>query len=346
MKAVYITEHGGSEKLTYGDLPDPRVGPNDVLVRVRCCALNRLDVFVRLGVRGSRLALDEPHVLGSDVAGDVLETGSEVSRVRPGDRVVVNPKITCRECGYCLAAEDELCVSPDMMGRTTRGGYSELVSVPAVNVVPIPDTLSYEQAAALPTVFMPVWSMLLRRAKLRAWETALVLSASSGVGTAAIQVAKRVVGATVVATTSTDEKAQMAAALGADHVIQYTSEDVRGRLKELTGGRGVDVVVDHVGAEPWADAFPSLAPGGRYGICGVTSGYKAELHMGQLFLMNQTVFGVFMGRKDDLRQIVEMASRGTIRGVVDRTFSLEDAASAHDALEGRQVFGKVVLTVP
>ena len=346
MKAVYITEHGGADKLTYGDLPDPHVGPNDVLVRVRCSALNRLDVFVRLGVRGTRLALDEPHVLGSDVAGDVLETGSEVSRVRPGDRVVVNPKITCRECGYCLAAEDELCVSPDMMGRTTQGGYAELVSVPAANVVRIPDTLSYEQAAALPTVFMPVWSMLLRRAKLRAWETALVLSASSGVGTAAIQVAKRVVGATVIATTSTDEKAEMAAALGADHVIQYTSEDVRRRLKELTGGRGVDVVVDHVGAEPWADAFPSLAPGGRYGICGVTSGYKAELQMGQLFLMNQTVFGVFMGRKDDLRQIVEMASRGTIRSVVDRTFSLEDAASAHEALEGRQVFGKVVLTVP
>ena len=260
MKAVYIREHGGAEALTYGDLPDPRVGPNDVLVRVRSCALNRLDVFVRLGVRGTRLALDEPHVLGSDVAGDVLETGSEVSRVRPGDRVVVNPKITCRECSYCLAAEDELCVSPEMMGRTTQGGYAELVSVPAANVVQIPDTLSYEQAAALPTVFMPVWSMLLRRARLRAWETVLVLSASSGVGTAAIQVAKRVVGATVVATTSTDEKVEMASALGADHVIQYTSEDVRRRLKELTGGRGVDVVVDHVGRRAVGGRVPIAGP--------------------------------------------------------------------------------------
>ena len=317
-----------------------------MLVRVRCCALNRLDVFVRLGVRGTRLAMTEPHVLGSDAAGDVLEVGSEVSRVAPGDRVVVNPKITCGQCRHCLAAEDELCVSPDMLGRTTPGGYAEMVSVPAANVMPIPDTLSYEQAAALPTVFMPVWSMFMRRARLRAWETALVLSASSGVGTAAIQVAKRVVGATVIATTSTDEKAEMAAALGADHVIRYTSEDVRQRLRELTDGIGVDVVVDHVGADPWADAFASLAPGGRYGICGVTSGYKAELQMGQLFLKNQTVFGVFMGRKDDLRQIVEMASRGTIRSVIDRTFSLEEAASAHEALESRRVFGKLVLTVP
>lgn len=345
MKAVYLTEHGGVDVLTYGDLADPSIGPNDVIVKVRACALNRLDVFTRLGVRGTRLDFAQPHVLGADVAGDVLEIGSEVTRVKPGDRVVVNPKLTCGQCRYCLSAEDDLCSNPNMLGTTTRGGYAELVAVPAVNTVWIPDELSYEHAAALPTVFMPVWSMLMRRAKLEPWETVLVLSASSGVGTAAIQVAKRIIGATVVATTSTDEKATLARDLGADHLINYTSEDVKRRILDFTGGCGVDVVVDHVGSYHWPDAFPSMATGGRYGICGVTSGYKAELQMGSLFLKNQTVFGVFMGRKDDLRQIVGMAGRGTIEGVVHKTFRLQDVRYAHEAMESRDFFGKLVLTV-
>ena len=346
MKAVYITEHGGTEVLTYGDRPEPDPGPNEVKVSVKAAGINRLDLFTRLGVRGTRLPLQEPHVLGGDAAGEVVEVGSEVSNIRASDRVVVNPRLLCGECRYCVAGEDELCVNPGMLGSTVNGSYAEYINVPAANAHVLPDSISYVEAAALPTVFMPCWSILLRRAALKPWETVLILSASSGVGTAAIQVAKNVVGARVIATTSSDEKARKARELGADEVIDYTSEKVDERVEELTDGRGVDVVVDHVGAEFWPAASASLAPGGRYGICGVTSGYKAELQMGLMFLKNLTVMGVFMGRNSDLRQIVDLAGRGRIRGIIHETFPLEDAARAHETMEGRSFFGKLVLTVP
>ena len=346
MKAIYITQHGGVEALTYGDRPEPSIGPNDVRLRVRACSLNRLDLYTRAGVRGTRLPLNEPHILGGDVAGEVREVGSEVSRVRPGDRVVVNPRLTCGQCQYCVGGEEELCLRPGMLGSTTNGGYAEQVEAPAVNAVLLPDSVSYEQAASLPTVFMPCWSILIRRAVLKPWETVLVLSASSGVGTAAVQVAKNVIGARVIATTSTDEKASKARELGADEVVNYTREDIADRVSAMTDGRGVDVVVDHVGTDFWPAAIASLAPGGRYGVCGVSSGYRAELQLGLLFLRSQSIIGVFMGRTKDLHQIVELAGRGVIRGVIHQTFPLQEAARAHEAMEARGFFGKLVLTVP
>ena len=346
MKAVYITEHGGPEVLTYGDVPDPSVGALDVLIRVRACAINRLDIFSRQGVRGTRRKFDGPHVLGEDVAGDVVEVGADVTAVKPGDRVVVDPIVTCGQCRFCVAAETEFCPRPRVIGTATNGGYAEYVAVPAQNVIPLPESVTYEQAASLPTVFMPCWSIIIRKGQLKPWETALILSASSGVGTAAIQVAKNVVGARVITTTSTDEKAAKARDLGADEVINYSEEDIAQRVKELTGGRGVDLVLDHVGADFWPAAVASLARGGRHGICGVTSGYKAELQMGLMFLKHQTVFGVFMGRTEDLRQIVQLAGRGTIRGIIHQTFPLEETARAHEAMESRNFFGKLILTVP
>ena len=346
MKAVYLTEHGGPEVLTYGDLPEPTPGPNDVKVRVRACALNRLDVFTRAGVRGTRIRFRGPHVLGGDIAGDVAEVGSEVANVSVGDPVLLNPRVTCGQCQYCLSGEDEFCPRSSMPGARSNGGYAEYVAVPAQNVIPLPESVTYEQAASLPTVFMPCWSIIIRKGQLKPWETALILSASSGVGTAAIQVAKNVVGARVITTTSTDEKAAKARDLGADEVINYSEEDIAQRVKELTGGHGVDLVLDHVGADFWPAAVASLARGGRHGICGVTSGYKAELQMGLMFLKHQTVFGVFMGRTEDLRQIVQLVGRGTIRGIIHQTFPLEETARAHEAMESRNFFGKLILTVP
>ncbi|MCI0840413.1 MAG: zinc-binding dehydrogenase [Chloroflexi bacterium] len=345
MKAVYITEHGDVDVLTYGDVPEPEVGPNDVKIRVRACALNRLDLYTRAGARGTRVRFNGPHILGGDVAGEVAETGSQVNRVAVGERVVVNPRITCNQCRFCVAGQEEFCSDAGMLGSSVSGGYAEYVSVPAVNAFHISDSLSFEQAASLPTVFLPCWTILMRKAKLKPWETVLIPSASSGVGTAAIQVAKNVIGATVITTTSTEEKANKARELGADHVINYNTEDVARRVKEITGRQGVNVVLDHVGADFWPAAMASLAVGGRYGICGVTSGYKAELQMGLMFLRYQTVFGVFMGRKEDLRQIVELAGRGTIRGIIHQTYPLEDAAKAHEAMEAVKFFGKLVLTV-
>ena len=326
--------------------PSRRSAPTTSRSGCRATSINRLDLFTRAGVRGTRIRLSGPHILGGDTAGDVVETGGEVTGVAAGDRVVVNPRLTCGVCSQCVVGADDLCASPGRIGSTANGSYAEYVSVPAVNVVPLPDAVSYEQGASMPTVFLPSWSLLVRKAELKPWETALVLSASSGVGTAAIQVAKNVVGATVIATTSSQEKARMAAALGADATIDYTAEDVTARVKEFTGGRGADVVLDHVGSDAWPAAMAALAPGGRYGICGVTSGYRAELQMGMLFLKQQTVFGVFMGRRGELRHIVRMAERGVIRGVIHKTYPLSDTAMAHEEMEARSFFGKLVLTVP
>ena len=346
MKAVYMTEHGGADVLQYGDLPEPQIGSNDVKVRVRASSLNRLDVYTRAGVRGTRRRnFDAPHVLGGDAAGEIVEVGSEVRGREIGQRVLVNPRMTCNQCRWCSAGQDEFCESSGMLGSSRSGSYAEYVGVPSTSAVPIPDSLSFEEAATLPTVYLPSWTILVRKGELKSWETALVLSASAGVGTAAIQVAKNVIGATVITTTSTDEKAAQAAELGADHVINYSSEDIAERVRDITGGRGVDVVLDHVGAEFWPAATRSLALGGRYGICGVTTGYRAELQMGAMFTRYQTVFGVFMGRKEDMRQIVEMAGRGVIRGIIHQTFPLEDAAKAHKVMESRNFFGKLVLTM-
>lgn len=343
MKAVYIEAHGGPEVLTYGDRPDPSVEPHQVKVRVKASALNRLDLYTRAGARGMKREFPPPLILGGDSAGDIVEVGSQVLGVKPGDRVVVNPKVTCVQCAPCLAGEDDLCRSYQMLGSAVDGSYAEYLVVPSDNVHLIADQVSYEDAAAVPTTFLPMWNMLVRRGQLKPWETALVLSASAGVGTAAIQVAKKVIGAKVIATTSTADKAARALAVGADEVINYTDEDVAQRVKELTGGRGVDFVVDHVGTDSFPAGYNSLRPGGRYGNCGVTSGYEAELQMGQLFTRHLTVFGVFMGTKEDMRQIVEMLNRGTITPTIHKEFPLEKAADAHAMMEGRDFFGKLVL---
>ena len=341
-----MTEHGGLEVLKYGDMPEPEIGANDVLVRVRAAALNRLDVYTRAGVRGTRRRdFSAPHILGGDAAGEIAEVGSAVRGRVVGERVVVNPRMTCSQCRACDAGRDEFCQNSGMLGSSRNGSYAEYVAVPSTSAVPLPDSLSFAEAASLPTVYLPSWTILVRRGELQPWETALILSASAGVGTAGVQVAKHVAGATVIATTSTDEKAARARELGADHVVNYATEDIAERVREITGGRGADVVLDHVGSEFWQAATRSLAVGGRYGICGVTTGYRAELQMGMMFTRYLTVFGVFMGRKEDMRQIVHAAGRGVIRGVIHQTFPLEDAAKAHEAMESRNFFGKLVLTV-
>jgi NADPH:quinone reductase-like Zn-dependent oxidoreductase len=344
MKAVYIESHGGPEVLTYGDRPEPAIRAGEVKVRVRAAALNRLDTYSRAGGRGLRRAFPPPLILGGDCAGDVVEVGDAAAGLKPGDRVVINPRITCGGCSACLSGRDDLCPHSRFMGTAMDGSYAEYVAVPAVNVHPIADHVSYEEAAAVPTTFLPMWNMLIRRARLQPWETVLVLSASAGVGTAAIQVAKNVIGARVIATTSTPEKAARALELGADAVINYTEEDITERAKALTDGLGVDVVVDHVGAEFFAKAYDALRPGGRYGICGVTTGYRAELHLGNLFTRQLEVFGVFMGSKEDMREIVAMLNRGAIHPVIDRVFPLSQAADAHRLMEERSFFGKLVLT--
>ncbi len=343
MKSVYIESHGGPEVLTHGERPDPVIGPDEVNIRIRACALNRLDTYTRAGLRGMRKEFPPPLILGGDSAGEVEEVGGQVHGLKVGDRVVINPRTTCGSCTYCTSGQDELCATSKMLGSAIDGSYAEHIKLVATNVHSLEPGVSFDEAAALPTTFLPVWSILVRRAKLQPSETVLVLSASAGVGTAAIQVAKNVIGARVIATTSTQEKANKAKELGADEVIDYTQEDIATRVKELTDGQGVDVVVDHVGSEFFQAAYSSLKPGGRYGNCGITTGYKAELQLGLMFTKHLTVFGVFMGSKQDMQDIVDMLNQRKIVPVVHQAFPLEQAQDAHHMMESRNFFGKLVL---
>ena len=345
MRAVYIESHGGPEVLQYGERPEPSPKAGEVMVRVRAAALNRLDTYVRTGRRGQRRNFPSLHILGGDCAGVVAEVGSSSLSYLVGRRVVVNPRIPCGACDFCLGGSDDLCPRFRFLGSNCEGSYAEYVCVPATNVHALADNVPFQIAAATPTVYLPTWNMLIRKAQLKPWETVLVLSASAGVGTAAIQVAKSVVGATVIATTSSAEKATMAKGIGADHVIDYTEESVSERVKELTGGRGVDVVVDHVGAQFFDDAYDSLKRGGRYGICGVTSGYVVNLQLGSLFTKQLQVFGVFMGSRADMAKVTQMLNEGRIRPVIHQVFTLEQADEAHRVMEERSFFGKLVLKV-
>ena len=274
----------------------------------------------------------------------LAECGDGVAGFKPGDRVVVNPRLSCMQCAPCLAGQDDLCRGSRFLGTAIDGSYAEFISIPATNAHLLADSLSFEQAAAAPTTYLPVWNMLVRRLQLKSWQTVLVLSASAGVGTAAIQVAKDVIGAKVIATTSSPEKAAKATELGADVVINYKEEDVRERVREITGGAGVDCVVDHVGADFFAPAFASLRTGGRYGICGATTGLRTELHLGLLFSQQKEIYGVYMGTKEDMREIVELMNRGAVKPVVDRTFPLAKAAAAHKYMDETSFFGKLILT--
>ena len=339
MKAVYIEAQGGPEVLTYGDRPEPEAKAGEVKVRVKATALNRLDLYTRAGGRGLDREFPPPLILGGDCAGEVVECGDGVAILKPGDRVVVNPRISCMQCAACLAGQDDLCRRESFLGSAVDGSYAEFVVVPAVNAHPLADSVSFEQAAAAPTTYLPVWNMLQRKLQLQPWQTVLVLSASAGVGVAAIQVAKDVIGAKVIATTSSPEKAAKATELGADVVINYNEEDIRERVREITDRAG-----DHVGADFFAPAFASLRNGGRYGICGATTGLRTELHLGLLFSQRKEIYGVFMGTKEDMREIVELMNKGVVKPVVDRTFPLAEAAEAHKYMDETSFFGKLVLT--
>lgn len=343
MKAAYIEAHGDADVLQYGERPDPSPDPGDVVVQVKASALNRLDIFTRQGQRGLEREFPPPLILGGDTAGEVVAVGSTVSTLSVGDRVVVNPRLACGVCQWCGAGRDELCRRSRFLGTARDGSYAELVAVPEVNAYRLDAGVAYTDAAAVPTTYLPVWNMAVRRAGLQPWETALVFSASAGVGAAAIQVFKNVVGATVIATTSTPEKAELARSLGADYVINYNAEDITQRVREITDGAGVDLLVDHVGADVWAHGFRALRPGGRYCICGATSGLRAELHLGLLFSRQIEIYGGYMGSREDMRQIVSGLNRGIVRPAIHQVYPLAEAAEAHRAMEAANFFGKLLL---
>lgn len=342
MKAAYFKEHGGPEKIIYDELPDPEINEGEVLIRVRACALNFLDIWGRRGLPG--IALPLPHISGSDIAGEVAEAGSLVKHLASGQRVLVSPGISCGRCGQCLNGSHCLCRSYQVIGYQVDGGYAELVKVPGANVIPIPEGKDFVEAAAVPLVFLTAWHMLVTRCQIRVGDTVLVLGAGSGVGHAAIQIAK-LHGCRVIATAGADEKLEKARALGADETINHTKQDFLDECRKLTRKRGVDVVVEHVGEATFEKALLSLAPGGKLVTCGATTGYNAKVDLRYLFARQLSLLGSYMGGMGEVMTVVKHWEEGRLTPVVDSTFPLEEAAAAQQRLEHRTHFGKVVLTV-
>ncbi len=340
MRAVVFHEHGGPEVLRYEEVADPRPRANEVLVEVRACALNHLDVWARKGLPGIEIPL--PHILGNDIAGVVREAGELVDWVHAGDGVLLQPGISCGHCIECLRGQDNLCLQYDIIGYRRAGGYAELVAAPGVNVVPKPQGLSWEEAAALPLVTVTAWHMLVTRAEVQPGEDVLIHAAGSGVGSIGIQIAK-LRGARVIATASTDEKLEKARSLGADEVVNYSREDWPREVRRLTNKRGVDVVFEHTGAATWPGSIQALAKNGRVVTCGATSGYDARTDLRQVFYRHLTLLGSFMGSKAEFLDAMKFIERGQIRAVVDRTLPLAEARSAHELIEDRAQFGKLVL---
>jgi NADPH:quinone reductase-like Zn-dependent oxidoreductase len=340
MKAVIFRQHGGPEVLEYADVPEPQIRANEVLVETRACALNHLDIWARRGLPGIDIPL--PHILGNDVAGVVKQVGELVTWVKAGDEVMVQPGVSCGHCEACLSGNDNFCREYDILGYRRDGGYAELVAVPGVNIVPKPALLSWEEAAALPLVTVTAWHMLVTRAAVKPGETVLVHAAGSGVGSIAIQVAK-LHGARVFTTASSDEKLAHARELGADETINYTNGDWPKEVRRLTDRKGVDVVVEHTGAATWPGSVASLKPNGRLVTCGATSGYDARTDLRQVFYRNLNILGSFMGSKAELLEAMKFVEQGKIHSVVDRVLPLSEARQAHELIENRAQFGKVVL---
>jgi NADPH:quinone reductase-like Zn-dependent oxidoreductase len=341
MRAIAFRRHGGPEVLESIDLPTPEPTSKEVRVKVKAVALNHLDVWVRAGWPG--LKLDLPHVLGSDVAGVVDAVGAEVKDLAVGTEVLVNPGLSCGACEKCLSGDDVLCRKYKIIGEDVRGGYAEYLCVPRHNLLPKPSKLSFEEAACLPLTFLTAWHMLMSRAQLRPGETVLVHAAGSGVGSAAVQIAK-VAGATVIATASTDAKLEQAKALGADHVINYSTSDFLEGVKQITKRRMVDVVFEHVGATTWDKSIACLPKGGRLVTCGATSGHQVSIDLRTLFYKSISLLGSTMGSKGELFRVLDLVERGQLKPVLDRVLPLAEAVKGHELLTNRASFGNVVLT--
>ena len=342
MKAVLFRQHGGPDKLSYEDLPTPAVGHEDVLIRVKACALNHLDIWIRQGNPAYPMPL--PHVSGSDVAGIVEQVGAHVDGITAGARVFVSPGISCWQCDQCLAGRDNFCRSYALVGAMTHGGYAEYLSVPFRNVLPIPENLSFEQAAAFPLVSVTASHMLFACAQLQHGETVLIMGAGSGVSSMAIQLAK-LAGARVITTVGAEDKIPKAVILGADAVINHAKETVSERVKLLTEGRGVDVVIEHIGPEVWEHCLASLAKGGRLITCGATTGAEVKLDLRYVYSRQFTIKGSYMGTRAELVKVAELMGQSRVISVIDRTYPLKEARAAQEQMLSRKFFGKILLTV-
>src|SRR5579864_4322393 len=340
MKAIRIHEYGGPEVLRLEDIEIPKPKANEVGLRVRACALNHLDLWIRQGMPKVRTL---PHILGSDISGEITEVGELCERIKPGQRVLLSPGVSCRQCEQCVSGNDNQCRQYTLFGSGVPGGNREFMTAPEYAVIPIPDSLSFETAAAAPLVFVTAWHMLLTRAGLQAGEDVLVLAASSGVGMAAVQIAK-MFQCRVIATAGGEAKLRKARELGADHVIDHYQQDISAEVKKFTGKRGVDVVVEHVGVATWQKSLESLTPGGRLVTCGATTGYDVKLDLRFLFSKQWSLLGSFMGTMGELHEVLKFVFGKELKPVIDKVYPLAEIRAAHERIENKEQFGKVVVT--
>lgn len=342
MKALAFGEFGGPDKLRLQEVPEPGCGPDEVLVRVRACALNHLDLWVRRGLPALKTPL--PFWTGSDIAGDVAEVGAAVEGVAVGDRVAVNPSLSCGRCEFCVQGEDCLCPQYGLVGEHVPGGLAEYVAVPGDKVIRLPDHVSYEDAAAFVLVNMTAWRMLVTRAGVRPGEDVLILGVGGGVSSTAVQIA-RLCGARVIVTSSSDAKLERARQLGAEVGINYAREDWAKAVREATGGRGVDVVVENVGAQTWRHSLRVLRRGGRLVTCGATTGPIGETDIRVVFWNQLSIIGSTMASRKEFQDVMRLFFQGRLRAIVDEVLPLAEGAEAQRRLEAGRQFGKIVLRV-
>ncbi|MHC4745389.1 MAG: zinc-binding dehydrogenase [Planctomycetota bacterium] len=343
MKAAVIRAHGELDCVEVEDVMRPEPKADEVIIEVRSAGLNHLDIWVRKGRKG--LELPMPHILGSDAAGVVAELGADVEDVKVGDEVIINPGLSCGDCEYCRRGEESLCTSFGIVGLSRPGTFAEYVAVPAKNVAPKPSHLSFDEAGAFALSYLTAWRMLMTRAELKSGQMVLIHGIGGGVALCALNLAKIAEAKTIV-TSSSDEKLAKAVKIGADHAINYRKvEDVAQRVKEITGGRGVDIVVDTAGAATWPIDFSAVCRGGKIVLCGITTGPEALTNLQSLYWNQLTVMGSTMGSNEDFRQMLMAVSAAGIKPLIDSVEFLQDMRNAMKTMESAQQFGKIVLHV-
>jgi len=343
MKAVRFHEFGGPEVLKYEDVPEPQLRKDQVLVRVKACALNHLDLWVRKGVGNPKL----PHINGSDVAGEVAEIGEYITDLKVGQRVLLAPMVFCGVCNFCVAGTQNMCRQFTVLGNGVDGGNCEYIAVPRINVIPIQpshdgDMFTYDEAASVPLVFLTAWHMLVTLAQIQPGQIVLVLGGGSGVGTAAIQIAK-LHGARVIATAGDEAKMDQAREIGADYTINHYKDSISEQVRKITAKAGVDIVFEHVGQATFEESVKSLRPGGKLVTCGATTGPEGKFDIRVLFAKQLQFLGSYMGTMGELHAVLKHVFSGKLKAVVDKTYPLRDARAAHERLEKHQQFGKIVL---
>ncbi len=342
MKVIEYSRHGGPEVLDLVDRPAPNPKPGEVLVRMKAVSLNHLDIHVRRGIPGLKIEL--PHVPGCDGAGVIEALGEGVTDSKTGDRVVIDPSLSCESCDRCREGDISSCHRYRIFGEHLDGTCAEWVTLPARNAVPMPTDFDFVTAGAAPLVYLTAWHMLVTKAQVKEGDRLLIMGAGSGVTMAAIQIAK-MLGATVFTTTASTEKAERAKQeLGADEVIDYTAQPIDKEVRRLTDKKGVDVVIDHVGGEHWVRLLRSLRNGGTLVTCGATAGFDPREDLRQIFFRQLRILGSTMGNHDEFHAVMKLVFDGKLKPIVDAVFPLDKAADAHRRMEDRKSFGKIVLT--